>query len=143
MIEGLTLNCEVNSAERAKRLRKIIKDSLPDQIAKYKTTTIESVETAMKNKQPTAPSAEKQQELMNNPEVAEAVAAMLRKHWETWPDIELPILHGKTPRQAVKTEIGRLQVQVLVEDAEANCLSHNDTMGTMDDMRKLRAELGL
>lgn len=42
----------------------------------------------------------------------------LLKHYETWPDIPLPILDGKSPLQAVKTKKGRKDVIELLKSTE-------------------------
>jgi hypothetical protein len=68
---------------------------------------------------------------------------MMRKHWEAWPDMELPALGGKTPRQAVKNKLSRQQVVALLEDAERNCRSQNDALGDLENLQRVRRELGL
>ncbi len=68
---------------------------------------------------------------------------MMRTHWEKWPDMVLPALHGKTPRQAVREKLGRQLVNVILEDAERNCRNANGTMGSLDNLLKVRRELGL
>ncbi len=53
------------------------------------------------------------------PEVeAQLVREMLTKHYETWPDIPLPALGGKSPRAAVKTKKGRLAVVEMLKEFE-------------------------
>jgi hypothetical protein len=48
------------------------------------------------------------------PESIAALQATVDAHAATWPDIPLPVLGGKTPRQAMKTAAGRAKVRVLI-----------------------------
>jgi hypothetical protein len=48
------------------------------------------------------------------PEVTAAVQDMLNKQYMNWIDMPLPVLGGKTPRQACRTEAGRQQVGMLI-----------------------------
>jgi hypothetical protein len=57
--------------------------------------------------------------------------------------MELPALGGKTPRQAVKNKLGRQQVSALLEDAERNCESKDGTLGSLENLQRVRRELGL
>lgn len=51
-------------------------------------------------------------------EMQRAVAAFKAKHYASWPDVALPALDGKTPRQAIATKRGRAQVERLLADLE-------------------------
>ena len=147
IIDGSKMTCEVNSAERAARLRAIIEKSLPGGEAVYKTTVIQSAKAMMDNAPPsTAIDQAKQAELMNHPEVKAQIEQMMRKHWEAWPEMELPALQGRTPRQAVRDELGRRQVGALLEEAEKNCREGGDVMmgsGSMAHIEWVRRTLGL
>lgn len=142
IIEGSKMTCEVNSAERAERLRGIIDKSLTGGDAVYQTTVIQSPEAMMRDAPPTAAVAG-DEELMNQPEVKAQIEQMMRNHWEKWPDMELPALQGKTPRQAVQDDLGRQQVNALLEDAEHNCRSSNGAMGSPENLQRVRRTLGL
>jgi hypothetical protein len=48
------------------------------------------------------------------PELNAAVQEMMDKHYKAWIDTPLPVLGGKTPRQACRTEAGRQQVTMLI-----------------------------
>jgi hypothetical protein len=143
IIDGSKMTGEVNSAERAKRLRRIIKEKLPAEDAKYLTTVIQSTEALLQDTPPSAAASAEHEALMNHPEVQAKMDEMMRKHWEAWPDMELPALKGKTPRQAVRDEWGRQQVNALLEDAERDCRSGNNTSGSLKHLQKTRQLLGL
>lgn len=143
-IDGSKMTCEVNSAERAKRLRTIIKKILPGSEAVYKTTVIQSAESLIRNAPPSSATYdEEHEELMNNPEVKAHIEQMMRKHWEAWPDMKLPALQGKTPRQAVRDGLGRQQVGALLEDAEKSCREGDGTLASMENLEWVRRTLGL
>jgi len=144
IIEGSKMTCEVNSAERAGRLRAIIEKSLPGGEATYKTTVVQSADSMMRNASPSSAIDDAEhEELMNHPEVKAHIEQMMRKHWEAWPDMELPALQGRTPRQAVRDEIGRQQVSALLEDAEKNCREGEGNLGGMENLEWVRSTLGL
>jgi hypothetical protein len=55
----------------------------------------------------------------------------------------IPALDGNTPRQAVKTAVGRLKVAALLRDFE-NIEGHKRQIGEpYCDVARIRAELGL
>jgi hypothetical protein len=144
IIEGSKMTCEVNSAERAGRLRAIIEKSLPDGEATYKTTVVQSADSMMGNASPSSATHDAEhEELMSHPEVKAYIEQMMRKHWEAWPDMELPALQGRTPRQAVRDQLGRQQVSALLEDAEKSCREGDGTLGSMENLKWVRRTLGI
>lgn len=143
IIDGSKMTCEVNSAERAERLRMFIEKNLPGGEAVYKTTVIQSAEAMMREPPPSDSDNRKHEDLMNHPEIKAKIEQMMRKHWEAWPDMEIPALQGKTPRQAVRDDLGRRQVSALLEDAEKNCRESNGDLGSMEVLEWVRRELGL
>jgi hypothetical protein len=56
--------------------------------------------------------------LMARPEVQTKLRDILTQHYEAWIDEKLPILRGKTPREAVRTAAGREKVDALIKDIE-------------------------
>jgi hypothetical protein len=71
------------------------------------------------------------------------ISEYMEQHTAKWPDMALPALDGKTPRQAVKTAAGRLKVSALLRDFE-NIEGHKRQTGEpYCDVARLRAELGL
>ncbi len=143
IIDGSKMTCEVNSIERAERLRSIIAQKLSAEEAAYKITVIQSAEAMMRDAPPSAVPSGENEELMNHPEVRAQIAKMMREHWDAWPDMELPALDGRTPRQAVKDELGRRQVSALLEDAEQSYRQGNDTQGNIENIQRVRRTLGL
>jgi hypothetical protein len=120
VINGHRLTAEVNSAERAEKIRHEIDVRLGG-VARFKVDEIQDLDSMMsKSTAGTAgrKNSKEHEELMQHPEVKEQVAEMLGKHWESWVDQKLPALGGKSPRDAVKTADGRESVEALLNDIE-------------------------
>nr|VFJ60250.1 MAG: hypothetical protein BECKDK2373B_GA0170837_10912 [Candidatus Kentron sp. DK] len=62
-------------------------------------------------------------------------------HYSAWPDQPLPALNGETPRKAVKTNMGRRQVTLLLKDFEKTEAQQPES--ARYDFSGLRAELGI
>jgi hypothetical protein len=134
IIEGSKMSCEVNSAERAERLGAIIEKNVPGGGAVFKAKDIQSAEAMMRDAPLSASPAAEHKELMSNPEVRAHLEQMMRKHWEAWPDMELPALQGRTPRQAVRDDLGRQQITALLEDAEKNYRENDGATASMENL---------
>ena len=65
----------------------------------------------------------------------------LKAHYATWPDIALPALAGKSPRQALESASGRAEVEALLKDMEHT--SHGTPLASAYDFDDLRRALGL
>lgn len=50
------------------------------------------------------------------PEVRERLTEVLMSHYRDWLDTKLPILRGRTPREAVRDRDGHEAVKALVDD---------------------------
>jgi hypothetical protein len=121
-ISGRTLRAEVNSDERASRLRREIEKRM-GLAAAYKTTEIIplDVEEMWANRS-APPASEETNELLKDPEAQTAMRAILQEQLESWVKEKIPALGGRTPLQAVKDRNGREMVEALVVDYERNVL---------------------
>lgn len=144
-IRGDRMSVQVNSRARAEAIQAEVTARLGEQ-AVLKGTVIESIEQQLAARSAEGPSpaqAERKremEELQQLPEVQAMLAKMNAEHWRTWPDIPLPALRGKTPRQAAKTPAGRELLEVLLLDFA----SHGDASDVMGpDVAALRRELGM
>jgi hypothetical protein len=84
------------------------------------------------------------------PQPAESIAgaeemmmAYFERHYSSWPDLELPALDGRTPREAVKSAEGRAAVETLLRDFENASAKEKAQGRTAYDFSKLRRELGM
>lgn len=119
-IEGRKLTVQVNSAERAKKIREIIEKRLGagvrfkmDEISPFRPQ--EALASAQ-TKETKAPSSH--ESLMQNPEVQQYLAETMRAHWEGWVDLKIPALGQRTPREAMRTADGREAVEALLTGFE-------------------------
>jgi hypothetical protein len=119
-IESRRLILNVNSAERARRIRREIEKKLGAGV-RFKVDEIQEMTTLMKDFREKSGGSEREEEqraLMQAPEVQALLEEMMRRHWEQWVDQPIPALRGKTPREAAKTAEGREAVAALLADAE-------------------------
>ena len=121
-IQDRKLTAEVNSAGRAKALRTLL-EKTPGLKARYKRTRKQSLEGVMPPMSAgagvtLAPRNAEEIELMQQPEVLAQIEQIQRHHYETWPEIPLPALNGRTPLEAVKDSDGREMVDALITQFE-------------------------
>lgn len=121
-IDGKRLTAEVNSENRALLFRTLMAERLPG--ARYRTMSVQSVESMLSEKANRAPTAaerqaEKEREAFNaQPEVRAMIAEEMRRHYREWLDMKIPLLGNKTPRQAVKSRDGRELVEGMLLQIE-------------------------
>ncbi|TAL86381.1 MAG: DUF2384 domain-containing protein, partial [Rhodanobacter sp.] len=112
-IAGTRLTAEVKSRERADRLQDIIEDRLGAH-AIFRADEIQTPEQAMAENPAPPPPPPPQ----DSAETQAILADYLRSHYGRWPDMPLPALGNRTPREVVQTLAGREQVAALLIDAE-------------------------
>ena len=120
VVDGGRLTAEVNSAKRARELRRKIDTRLGD-AGRFQVDEIQDMDGLMSKAAARAADAgrsREHEELMQHPELREQLAEMLMKHWESWVDQKIPALGGQSPRKAVKTRDGREAVEALLQEAE-------------------------
>jgi hypothetical protein len=121
-INGTQLAAEVNSAPRAAEFKRLMKERMGEK-ARYRVTEIQSMERLLSEAR-AKPQGESTQEdrdqaaLMAQPEVQAQLRAMMNQHYTAWVDEKLPVLQGKTPREAVRTKAGKEKVEALIRDIE-------------------------
>src|SRR5574337_296814 len=100
-IDGARLTAEVKSRERADLLKDIIEDRL-GAAATFRADEIQTPEQAMAEGS-ASPSPPRPQDA---PETQAILADYLRSHYKRWPDMPLPALGNRTPREVVRTAAG-------------------------------------
>jgi hypothetical protein len=144
IIDHRKMTIEVNSEARAHTIRQEIEARLR-KLARYKTTEIQAPGALLAEaKNGDFEEQRGQDELMQIPEVREKMAKVVAAHWEEWIDQEIPVLGGKTPRQAVKTPDGRESVEALILEAERH-MSDDENRGHIElaAIAGVRRRLGL
>jgi hypothetical protein len=134
----LTLEC--TTRQRLKRGNELLR-SLAGEHLRHLGDDFTSWQSAMRDRR-SSPSPPKPASLP--PEVErELVQKVLAEHYRQWPDVPLPALSGKTPREAAATPQGRAQVVDLLKMLE-NGEEHRRRDGrAWFDVSKLKAELGV
>ena len=75
------------------------------------------------------------------PELVALVAQSKAKHYSTWIDTPLPALEGRTPREAVRSSLGRKLTDVLLKEMEWR--EARQPKGERFDFSEIRGQLGL
>ena len=151
-IEDRKLIISVNSTKRAGKIRRLVEKRLAKE-AVYKTTLIEPIESQVEKMWAAAaggPSTLPAEERTKGnertgvisladlpPEVRLQLEETARQHWITWVDLPVPALNNMTPREAAKTEEGRLLL-----DYERHNDADNENL-MRPDVPELRRKLGM
>lgn len=119
-ISGQSLVVEVNSANRAKKIREEIEQRLGLH-ATHLSTTVHTLEESLKRQESlnkTAASETEADEPPIDPEAVKEFAAQMQQEVEGWIHKRVPALGGRTPLQAVADPNGREIVEALLLDWE-------------------------
>jgi hypothetical protein len=115
-ITGQSLVAEVNSANRAKKIREEIEQRLGLHATHLGTTT-QTPEEAIKKRDKSGKTAPRKIEADDpplDPEESKEFAAQMQKEVEAWVHKKIPALGGRTPLQAVDDLDGREIVEALL-----------------------------
>jgi hypothetical protein len=115
-IKGSSIVIEVNSENRATKIRREVRDRLGDWCAFMKVER-KPVEALLRGQ--SGYGGIRNQQLPRegeamSPEGRAAVAEMIKAHWEAWLDSPIPALQNRTPRQAARTPEGRERLEALL-----------------------------
>lgn len=135
---GDRLVVEANSIERLRRLQQRLLAVDPQaRLVDESSVPIEDMlaDQPGKGAGPGPPSG------LSSEQEREALAAVMRQHEDTWPDIALPVLRGRTPREAAADPSTAADVAALLDDFEWTQRRESDA--PLMDIDRLRRELGL
>ena len=147
-IEATTLTVEVNSDKRAKKFKSELKKRMKSGWI-YKTTVIESVESAMRKKEEAerlgSPFRNPEPALSaeEHPEIKVLLEKQMKAHWADWIHKPLPALSGKTPLLAMKTKDGREMVQALITQFERETTERAVPGVSLSIFEEIREKLNL
>lgn len=130
---------DVNSNERAERIRKEIINRLGDKVT-YRVTKIESMEQKLKDI-PNQSQAQTLIDLNDSPETQEVLKSYMDEYWKSWLDQKIPALENQTPREASTTKLGRERLEALLTDFHSK--NSQDNSQPAIDFAFLRRELGM
>jgi hypothetical protein len=144
-IETGRLEVEVNSVERADRIRSRISRRLGAK-AKFRRAVIGSIEEMLSERAGSHRSDASGEEGLapdqDTPEIRAAIAEMMKRRWAAWFDESIPALEGLTPRQAARSEEGRELLGALLAVYDRSSQRMPDSP-TNPNTSELRRELGL
>ncbi len=142
-LAGGQLKVHVNSAARAMRAKTLIERLLEDN-AKYRVTEITSTEAMLADarSRPAHKGESEHERLMQIPEVRLQFAEMRMRHYTEWLDTSIPLLNGRTPRDAVRDRDGREAVAALIAQIERDGVRQSPPLDPGIPVM-LRRELGL
>ena len=120
IFEGRVI-AEVNSKNRAKRMRKEIEKRLGT-LATHESTLAQTLEQMRKNTPQDAAEAElhdaEMEAMLADPEARKFLQATMQKQVESWAHEKIPVLGGRTPLEAVRDPDGKEMVEALLLDWE-------------------------
>jgi hypothetical protein len=143
-ISAGSITGSVNSAKRAKRLRRLIEKHLGRGVL-FLRQTEKSVEAMLDAAAASADEGRATPDATSLDDTAEGRAvleAITRRHWEGWLDTEIPALGNQTPRRAAKTQLGRERVEALLANYTFHQANNPNNQIALD-MEWIRSELGL
>jgi len=146
-ISGRSLIAEVNSENRAKRLRQEFEKRLGAS-ATHRSTSVKTVDE-MLAKAPKRTRAEAkedtefEQALLRDPEAKSQLQQMIQKQTEDWVHQKVPVLGGRTPLQAVRDPDGKEIVEALLLDWERHADDGEYQAGIRPDFNAVRRLLNL
>jgi hypothetical protein len=145
-ISGGGLEAEVNSINRAVKIRREIQDRLGDLciFVREERQSIEKLLQARKGPSEIreGPRSRYRKDAAMPPELSAALKKQMKAHWEAWLDTAIPALKNQTPRQAARTPEGRERLEALLIGFEYR----NESMLQPElrpDVGELRRKLGL
>lgn len=139
-LKGKSLLVMVNSISRAAEVEALVVEATGD-LLKRPLTTIRTVQQMMAEDRPSPPSEDADE---IPPEIARQITHdYMDKHYRETLDSPLPALNGKSPRQAVRSKIGREKVIDWLKLLENRGARHGDVPMAGYDFGWMWAELGL
>lgn len=141
ILEDDNLFIEVNSRQRAEKIRKTIEKLMGNQ-AVYKVTRLELPLEEPEEKEEDLEDALSSEDLMSLPGVQQEIKRMATRHWKEWLNESLPALNDQTPRQAVKSSQGRELLEALLKEFEGSSQKWPDNLMN-PPVALLRQKLGL
>jgi hypothetical protein len=138
-IAGDELRLECMSRRRLELGRRLLEEAAGNWI-EHREDRVRSIAKALEE----SPKEERGPTTRLPPEIeAAAILQMKEKHYASWPDVALPALNGKTPREASRTVNGRKELRDLLRGMENNEAQERKEGRAAYDFGKLRRELGI
>jgi hypothetical protein len=142
-IDGARLTAEVNSRERAERIRAEIESRLGSRV-RFKRERGQSFEAMLRaiHAQAVWTPTQERSDRGRRPEELPELRRLREEHWDRWLDEPVPALGDETPRQAATSERGRERLEALLAGYAAGAGGAGDAFSP-PDLASLRERLGL
>jgi hypothetical protein len=114
--DGYQLVLECNSRERLERGSRLLSRLAGEGLEHVRDEFTSQAEIRRQARE--APATKPVENPIPKEERERVIHQLLEKHYQEWPDMKLPALNGKTPRAAVRTVLGRLQVREILKTME-------------------------
>lgn len=139
-IDGRELRADVNSKERAERLKGMIAERLgaAARLVRTEVRTLEESLAAARLDDDPGPKSDP----LDSPEVEVHMRELVSANHEGWASRQVPALGGLTPLEAVESPAGREKVEVLVREMEEHARRMRPPVDEAA-IRRLRERLGL
>lgn len=146
-LSGSSLVVEVNSANRARKIREEIEKRLGI-LARHQSTRSQTPEEMLaekgrRNAKPEGSGRNGTSEPQFDPEVWQQIQAQMQEEVETWIHRKLPVLGGRTPVQAIKVPDGREIVEGLLLEWERSAERPAGPGTVLPDVAAMRRLLNL
>ena len=139
-IHGGQLTLECSTRQRLERGKQLLRE-LADAALRHIADDFTSWQAALRDR---PPSVRTPKGSGLPPEVErQLVSQTLARHYRKWPDEPLPALDGKTPRQAVATAEGRVQVLDILKMIDNHEARNRREGRAWYDVSALKKELGV
>ncbi len=141
-VVGGDLTLEGNSRQRLKRGKKMLVN-LAGPALEFREEEFETQEELKRSLKEERPRAKSPEDAIPPEVERQVVGEYMEQHYAKWPDMKLPALDGKTPRQAAKNAAGKRKVAELLKQLENSEDRKRKEGKYAYDVSKLRRELGI
>ncbi|WP_208123325.1 YecA family protein [Facilibium subflavum] len=114
-IDGDKLIINVNSLERAEKAKDKIIELLDDMVT-FEKEAKQSIEDSLGKAQSNSSEKDRISSIIDpkeHPELQAMLEDMMKNHWESWLDEQIPALDNKTPRESAKSASGKEKLETL------------------------------
>ena len=136
-IEDDRLTLECSSRQRLKQGVALIQKLAGDAVDKKRNEYL-SAQEAMQKMPKSAP-----ERRISDDAEKQLVTELKERHFQSWPDTQLPALGGRTPREAARDPNGRARLITLLKDFENSEERERMNGRAWYDVSRLKTELGV
>lgn len=134
---------KTNSLNRAEVGKKLLIKYLKDEI-EFEGRSLESIDQKLDAISKNDEITDLEDDFLNSPEILEHLERITQEYWNDWFNQKIPDLEYKTPKEAMKSENGRVMLEALLNSYENRNKEIKDKKNVFQvDVQFLRKTLGL